>query len=215
MTEEKKAPLPAQALTEEERKERRRAYRKAYKKAHPEKVKEQKRRYNDAHREEVRAYNKRYKETHREEVLAGLRLWHDRTEYAHLEEYAPTGDRKQYAHVRPVTSRGFLYLAHDRNTGALKIGGTQRALKVRLKKYREEEGNGITFIKTSGVIADVFTVRATAHALLRGHVRPVTTHDKTKTSTNPRAGWFQPDGRYTFSDVLAVFDAVTSQPERG
>lgn len=164
-------------------------------------------------KERKRAYKKAYRERNRERVTSAHRLYNDRVRHAHIEGHEPTGDRKPHAHIESVTNKGFLYLAYDRQTGAMKIGSTLCVPETRLDQYGREK---VVFLLVSPIMDNVRTAEETAHQLLRGNVRKVSTRDKRKTSTHPLAEWFQLDGGFTIFDVLGVYNSVmeASLPSR-
>lgn len=182
--------------SDEERKARRKAYLKEWYIKNRDKQLAKQKEYDDAHREQVRASN---------------RLCSDRRRNSHIKGYVPTSEYKRGWSIKDSTDKGYLYLAHDRDTGALKIGCTMCNPQNRLSYYKSHDNEGITFLKVSPLLNDVYNAESAAHAMLRENVRPVTTANKFKTSTNPSAEWFQMNGKFTIADILRVFDTVSNQ----
>lgn len=183
----------------------------AYRKAYYETNRDQCLARNKGWREKNPGYHKQWHNTHRDEHNAQSRFWADRTRHAHIDGYVPSSEFKRGFSVRDVTNKGYLYLVIDKETNAVKIGCTQCTPEHRLSYYRSHESDSIEFLLTSLLLADVYEAEKAAHDMLNGKVRHVRTDDKSITSTNPQAEWFQLDGTFLIEDVFHVFNTVSEQ----
>lgn len=208
---EQKPKKKRQKLSDEEKRERNKAKGKKYYEKHRDERLAYAKTYYKQNKEAITERNKAYLEANREKNRAASRLCADRRRHAHIEGYVPTSEYKRGWSIRDVTDKGYLYLAHDRETGAMKIGMTMCNPENRLSYYKSHYNDGITFLKVSPLLNDVYNAEAAAHMMLRGNVRPVTTANKFKTSTNPSAEWFQMNGKFTITDIIRVFEDVSNQ----